>query len=296
MAEWAPWIEAKCGSRTVQRYACSLDQLSEYLDGKMLHEVTPRLVADIVRFRQKDPVSNATIRRDLGAVSSVMTFAMAQGWRDDNPTLPAMRITKEKRTPIVLPQLAHVDLVTSRCPGMIADMVRVAVATGAREEELYSAEREQVDHKLKQMTLIGKGRHGVKKTRVIDLVPFGGYELLTALPAYVGSQLLFWHGAGESYKNFSSQFSAVVGRTAAWAKANCIAFKPFRFHDLRHLHAVTWLKDGRSIYTLQQRLGHSSIRVTELYLQFLTAEEELIVKGLAPTNAAPARNLREDTR
>jgi integrase/recombinase XerD len=224
----------------------------------------------------------------------VMTFAMAQGWRDDNPTLPAMRITKEKRTPIVLPQAAHVELVISLCHGMIADMVRVAVATGAREEELYAAEREQVDHKLKQMTLIGKGRHGVKKTRVIDLAPFGGYALITALPAYVGSPLLFWHGAGESYKNFSSQFSAIVGRTAAWAEANGVAFRPFRYHDLRHLHAVTWLKDGRSIYDLQKRLGHTSIKTTEDYLRFLTAEEELIVKGLAPANPEPARNLRED--
>jgi hypothetical protein len=30
-----------------------------------------------------------------------------------------------------------------------------------------------------------------------------------------------------------------------------------------------------------QRLGHSSIKVTELYLQFLTADEQLVAKGLA---------------
>jgi integrase/recombinase XerD len=59
---------------------------------------------------------------------------------------------------------------------------------------------------------------------------------------------------------------------------------------LRHLHAVNWLKDGRSIYDLQKRLGHTSIKTTEGYLQFLTAEEELIVKGLKP--AAVASELR----
>ncbi len=70
-----------------------------------------------------------------------------------------------------------------------------------------------------------------------------------------GSPLLFWHSAGASYKNFSSQFAAIVARTARWAAANGIEFQPFRFHDLRHWHAVHWLKSGRSIYELQAPAG-----------------------------------------
>jgi integrase/recombinase XerD len=45
----------------------------------------------------------------------------------------------------------------------------------------------------------------------------------------------------------------VVRRTATWAKANGIAFRPFRFHDLRHYRAVEFLKSGRDIYDLQKR-------------------------------------------
>ena len=51
-------------------------------------------------------------------------------------------------------------------------------------------------------------------------------------------------------------------------------FQSFRFHDLRHRHAVDWLKSGRSIYDLQQRLGHTSVKTTEIYLAFLTPEEK----------------------
>jgi hypothetical protein len=52
-------------------------------------------------------------------------------------------------------------------------------------------------------------RAGSKATRSLPacgasrsgaLEPFEGYELLRALPAYVGSPLLFWHSAGESCK------------------------------------------------------------------------------------------------
>ena len=149
-----------------------------------------------------------------------------------------MRRLKERRDPIVLPVLAHIDLVISRCPGMVADMVKVAMATGARQDELLKARRDRIDHERRQLTLIGKGN----KQRVIDLEPFGGYALISALPAYAGKPLLFWHSDGENYKNFAGNFSRTIRQTAAWAKANGVAFRPFRFHDLRHWHAVGWLK------------------------------------------------------
>lgn len=267
VASWAPWLEASVGPKTVQRYACSIGQWAAWLDGQALADVMRvRFLADVVRARRALGITNATIRRDLVALSSIANFAIGQGWLESNPVLPVMKSNK----------------------GMIADVVRAAIATGAREEELYTAHRTQVDHGRQQMTLIGKGRNGVPKPRVIDLKPFAGYETLRALPAYFGSPFLFWHGAGTDYKNFASQFAAIVKRTAAWAAANGVAFRSFRFHDLRHLHAINWLKDGRSIYDLQKRMGHVSIKTTEIYLQFLTADEELNVKGLKPATPAPA--------
>jgi integrase/recombinase XerD len=73
-----------------------------------------------------------------------------------------------------------------------------------------------------------------------------------------------------------------------WATEAGLDFRPFRFHDMRHLHAVTWLKDGRSIYDLQNRLGHTSIKTTEMYCVYLTPEEHRAAKGLAPFPKATA--------
>jgi integrase len=60
-----------------------------------------------------------------------------------------------------------------------------------------------------------------------------------------------------------------------------VGFRPFRFHDLRHWHAVQWLKQGRSIYDLKERLGHTSVKTTEPYLEFLTPEEKRGAMGFA---------------
>jgi integrase/recombinase XerD len=287
---WAPWIERQVGPKTCTRYACSLDQLEPHLTGKLIADITGRVVAEIITARRLAGVTEATIKRDLGALSSVMNFCVLQEWVDSNPVLPKLKGVKERRDPIVLPTRADVDLVVGRAPGMIKDLIRAAVATGARETALLTAERPQLDHERKQLTLIGKGN----KLQVIDLAPFGGYDLFRSLPAFVGSPLLFWHGNGESYKNFASQFSAIVERTAAFAEA--AGFRPFRFHDLRHLHAVEWLKSGRSIYDLQKRLAHTSIKVTEGYLQYLTPDEERIVKSGSPAGATPAQKPAQSRR
>jgi integrase/recombinase XerD len=271
---WSRWIAKQVSPKTSKRYACSLDQLAPYLDGKSLNSIDGRLVAEIIRGRSAAGVTTATIKRDLVALSSVLNFSIDQGWRDDNPVLPRLGRIKERRDPIILPQRSHIDLVIKRSPGMIADMIRVAMATGAREDELLRAERDSVDHDRQQMTIVGKRN----KRRVIDLHSFGAYGLLSALPAYVGKPLLFWHSDGESDKNFASQFAAIISRTAAWTSENGVEFRRFRFHDLRHWHAVQWLKEGRSIYDLQHRLGHSSIKTTEMYCEYLTPDEQRVAK------------------
>ena len=270
--------------QTVERYACSLDQLKDFLDGRQLPEIDGRLVAEIIRARAADGVSNATIKRDLVALSSVINYAVDQGWLESNPVLARMRRIEERREPIALPRPEDIALVIERAPGMVRDLIRVAMATGARQDELLQARRDDLDRDRRHLTLTGKRG----KRRTIALDPFEGYELLRALPVYVGSPFLFWHSAGEPYRNFSSQFAAIIARTARWAAAVGADFRPFRYHDLRHWHAVHWLKEGRSIYELQHRLGHTSVKTTEVYLRagYLTFAEQEAAKVGTKTGTA----------
>ena len=43
-------------------------------------------------------------------------------------------------------------------------------------------------------------------------------------------------------------------------------------HKFRHSFAVNWLRQGGDLYLLSKMLGHSSIKVTEVYLQIVPAE------------------------
>lgn len=256
-AQWGSWIGGQVREGTQRRYAVSLGQLQPWLQGKPLAEIDGKFIAQIIRERKATP---ATLRRDLVALSSVMNFALDQGWTEDNPVLPRMRRIKERRDPIVLPTIEDVDRVVSRVPGLLGALIQTARYTGARLSELTHARRSQLDLGRRRLEIIGKGN----KRRVVDLTPFDAWKVLEGVPEVSGP--LFWHGEGKPYLNLSSRFAALnEGR--------------FRFHDLRHLHAVEWLRSGRSIYDLQQRLGHSSIKVTEMYLAFLTPEEKREAQG-----------------
>jgi integrase/recombinase XerD len=271
---WEPHITRQVAPNTAARYAVSMGQLQPFLDGLYLDEVTGALIAEIIHKRQSQSVSNATIRRDLVALSSVMGYAIDQGWREDNPVLARLGRLKERRDPIVLPDANDIHRVIARAPTMFSKLIDAAWMTGCRLDELVYATHSRLDHRNKQLTIIGKGN----KLRVIDLTDWGFERIFARLPVKLGKPWLFWHHGGEPYKTASGRFKTLVKSCVRSAQKQEQHFRPFRFHDLRHRHAVDWLKSGRSIYDLQQHLGHSSVKTTEIYLTYLTGQEQRTVK------------------
>lgn len=292
-AAWASDVAAQIAPSTARRYAVSLGQLAPWLTGRNLDEIDTALMGDIVRERRKAGAGTATIRRDLTALSRVLEFTIDEGWRDDNPALARLRRLRERRDPIVLPEPADIEYVIGRAPGQLATLIEAAWRTGARQAELVEAERRQVDQPRRQMRLKGKGN----KVRVIDLDPPHlppASGLFARNPAAIGSKWLFWHGTGDPYRNVASRFALMVRSAQKSAQREGREFRPFRFHDLRHRHAVDWLKAGGSLYDLQQRLGHASIKTTEIYLAFLTPDEARIAKHAAAQIPARVERSRSE--
>jgi integrase/recombinase XerD len=324
MEAWGIAIADEISATSLSRYLSSLTVLQPHLEGLYLDEIDPPLIGTIVATRRDVPaiprgrkravtVSIATIKRDLTALSSVMDYCVDQSWRDDNPVMtwlkPGRRRKsrlKERRDPIDLPDHRHIQMVIDRAPRLFAKMIAAAVKTGARLNELTKGQRRHFDRDRKQLTLIGKRN----KLRTIDLADEGGdlgFDVLSSLPASLETTALFWHRheAGrrsrgqrpaEAYRQASTNFRRIIAAVIDQARKQGQDFRPFPFHDLRHRSAVDWLKSGRSIYDLQQRLGHTSIKTTEMYLVYLTPEEKQIAmlgrsaSGPKTGNRPPVRN------
>jgi integrase/recombinase XerD len=224
MQAWAEHhIPHHVSPNTAKRYLVSLGQLQPHLEGRHIDEIDKSVVTAIVDARRAAGASTATIRRDLTALSSVLGYAADQEWRsDDNPALARLRKLKERRDPIVLPELTDVAYVIQRCPGSLAALVETARKTGCRQDELVSAERSKLDYRRRQLTIRGKGN----KVRVIDLDE-DAYEILRTLPIRIGCPHLFWHHDGQPYRNIASRFAAIVKAATRQAIKDRRDFRPF---------------------------------------------------------------------
>ncbi len=254
--EWNKDARESLSANSLKRYLVSLKQVADIIGDVYVDEIDTRTISRIAR---RSGVSNATRKRDLTAVSGVLRWCAAHGWREDNPARTWDRsVVRERRDPIVLPDPGDIDQVVAIAPGNFAALIRFAQYTGLRQEEAASLTRPQIRAGAIQLTVTKTIR-----PRAVTLDERAAGTLMGTLP-YAGSAFVFWHGAGDRYRNVSSRFRVFVKRAGV---------RPFRFHDLRHWYAVDYLRRGGSIYTLQQLLGHKSIKTTEIYLGYVTPEE-----------------------
>jgi integrase/recombinase XerD len=252
--------------KTRRRYATSFTQLAVDFGSLLIHQIGKKEINEYVQ-RRKKTVKIATIKRDLGALSQLLAYADDRNWREGNPALDKLQRMTERRDPIVLPPQKDIELVLADCSPSMALMARASLLTGARQNELCKSIWTHLHGD--ELTLIGKRN----KRRVIRLNDAAA-ALFKSCPRHITSTVVFHHD-GEAWKNPASYFSKVVKRVQKSARS----FVRFKFHDLRHVYAVRFLQAGGNIYRLQKDLGHTSIKTTEMYLEFLTPEQALIAKG-----------------
>lgn len=249
---------------TAKRYKVSFRQVKPHLQQYHLDQIGARQISELIKARRQDGATNATINRDLTAVSRVMAAGLGEGANQHNPAKDYDRsLNRERRDPIELPTWAEVAEAITKAPtalwGRIMDY---ASKSGMRETEILTLEKKRVDLPRKAVTLY---RTKGKRLRVVPLAGPLLEDAAAILEAAMerGQELVFGRPGDTSLKNFASRY-------AAWRAKNGVAF---RFHDLRHLFAVTYLQRGGNIYDLQRILGHGSIKTTEGYLDYLTPEE-----------------------
>lgn len=278
---WNAHATSDLSPKTVKRYLVSLKQARPWLDGLSLHKIDVAKLREMVKGRRIQGVTTATIRRDLTAISSVLDHSIEEGWVDENPTLTIRhRRMRETREPIRLPEEGEIALVKAAANARFSDAIDFARETGMREDEIFSLTWRQIS--ASDITIYGKR----KRLRVIPLTR-AGRNIVERQPRHIASSFVFWHGDGERWKSPASRFGCIRRGVARKAAQQGRGFLGFRFHDLRHLYAVEYLKAGNgSLYDLQRLLGHVSVKTTEIYLAHLTPEEAKVAMHGVAQNAA----------
>lgn len=274
------WLEAgEWKAKTLTGYIKLLRVLNEHLGSLFWDQVDkPRLQWLSDELRKPRPgqtkgAGTATINRYLSVLSGIADHVRElPGWPDLNPvkTLPR-KPRKEKRQSYVRPPAEDIEAYFARMQGTFGDLCRLALLTGARRDELvYLKAADARGGKLQ----LWETKH---KFRVIPLSDAA--EAIVARQKANPTGYLFLSANGGPYKRVSEMWREVVIRAQKMAQSEGRTLTRMRFHDLRHEYAIRELESGRSLYTLQQLLGHSTIAQTEEYLRYLTPEQAARAKA-----------------
>lgn len=277
--ETLPSLEPATG----RRYLTSSRHISPLLKGLFLDQIKRRNVADFVSARKAAGATDATIRRDLTALSSILRSAVSWGWIDQNVAKQWDRSTLgESSGEIHRLHPRSFDMVMAECPPAFAALLRFLLNTGMRLEEGCSLTWRNVD-KTAGTAFIAKTKTHMPRT--IELEP-EALKIVAAQPTSLASPYVFTHGGGGRYVSPSGFFQKIRDRAQQKAQENEVEFRPFRIHDLRHEFAARWLEKGGAIYDLSRYLGHQSVSTTERhYLRFVPTGKIVVARRLEGTKS-----------
>jgi integrase/recombinase XerD len=272
--KWATEVLPKAVKPSVgKRYPVSIGQLERVFGALRVDQITPARVSEYISLRSA-AASNATIRRDLTALSRLLSACISWGWRHDNPARAHDRsIIRDQRDPIVPPAAEMVEKMIAAAPAPMAAVLRLLDQSGMREGEAVALEASDVSWEARQTRLT---RTKTNRPRTLEwLTPGGDAGLVLDRAPRQGA--LFPASTGDAYRNFAANAVRVMRDL----EKRDPTFKPFRVHDLRHGFAIRWLRAGGDVYHLSMHLGHTSLKTTEIYLGHLSARERATAQNRA---------------
>ena len=274
---WTEYVPA-LKPRSQDRYRSSFRQMQGTFDNLYLDQITRGRLADYAAVRLRGGTTGATVRRDLAALSSLCSCAVAWDWIDVNPVRQfSKRHIKESPPRTTYPTTEQVEKLIAHAAPMVGRVIRFLAETGMRQDEVCSLEWSQVSIPRREVRLIKT------KTSSPRVVPLSNLALDTLLgtPRHITSNFVFWHGDGARYTTFAN----IYARTA---KATGV---PFRCHDLRHRFASVFVQATGDIPALQAILGHRTVTMSMKYAHMVTGHlHRAVAKMDTSTDTSPTES------
>lgn len=261
---------------TVNSYITDIMQFVEFAGTEIPSKAN---VTEFVYFLYQKGNNTTTIRRKLSSISKYSKFLMLKGKIKENPVEDLSRPKVWERLPrylgkdeieklLVMPDTTTENGVRDRA------ILELMYASGLRVSEVLNLKVEDVDFE-KGIIFVKEGKG--KKDRV---VPIGKIALFW-LKEYLrirkrNSNYLFTGKKGERLTR--QRLWQIIREYARKAEID-ITISP---HTIRHTFATHLLLGGADIRSLQELLGHSSIRTTEIYTHLANPELEKLFRKYHP--------------
>ena len=214
------------------------------------------------------PYQRSTIARKLSVIRTFLGFCEDNGLVESSPGVGVVSPKVPRRLPQVLTPVQAADLLetmSSDKPLELRDraLFELIYSSGLRCQEVLDVRLRDINLGSREVRVKGKGR----KVRVIPV----GEVALDALERYLreGRSPLLKDPATDDHvflsRNGRPLSSSDVQRRLARYLARAGAPRGTSPHTLRHSFATHLLEGGADLRVIQEMLGHSSLRTTQVY-------------------------------
>ena len=229
--------------------------------------IVPALLLAYLEERRRSGLSEASVARRLSALRMCLRHQVLEGRlaRDPLALIPGPRLRR------ILPGALTVDeverlLSTTGTKGWRAQrdraLLEVLYASGARISEAVGLTTAAIEPSLRVLVLAGKGG----KSRLVPV----GQRARDALHEWLTEGRSALPGSAGQSAVFLSRRARPLDRVSGWRIVRAAAKRAglagdVSPHTLRHSFATHLLEGGADLRSVQEMLGHASIRTTELY-------------------------------
>ncbi len=274
----ADYLEALASQRllsphTVNAYRRDLAMFADFLDAEAVTrwgDFTRAQLEAWIAGRREQGLSLRSLQRELSAVRGFYDWLA----RHDEAGLHPARSYRLRRLRQDLPQVLTVDsmqlLLDAPAPAEPAEarlwtrdraILELFYSSGLRLAELAGLRLADLDLGAALVTVLGKGR----KTRVLPV----GRQAVSALQAWLQARPDWLRGGDDGWL-FLSQRGSRLSERSIQARLQHHALRlglPQHVypHLLRHSFASHMLESSHDLRAVQELLGHSDIRATQVY-------------------------------
>ncbi len=255
-----------------------------------LEEITSDDVREWLVERSDSSVSTTTINRELSSLRTFCRWAASRKKIEHNPTANIKQLRRGRRLPSIVPQSRMHNVVESAqkelkegdddfCRERNSLIILLFYATGIRLSELRGVCLGDFSYDYSTLKVLGKG----DKERIVPLVP----SIRDAVREYAEKLLAqkIWKSEKKSLflsrrgDTLSSNMIYRIVREHLSAEGVKGRKSP---HVLRHTFASQLLNAGADMRDIQELLGHSSLKATQIYTHSSFAHLKKIYESAHP--------------
>ncbi len=248
---------------------CSFDDYLQQYYKISFEQANLMLIEDHIAWLYDNHYKPSAIARKISVIRQFYKFLYLEGYIHENPTrfLKAPKFQQTPIQPLAYNQIQNLITATEHFifPHnlRLKALIEMAFGAGLRVSELVTIPFEAINHNRDYTIIKGKGN----KERLIPLTEV----MKQAIKEYIPYRLYFSNGVDGAYLFLSTGREGHLTRIRVFQLLKELAVyahidpKVISPHVFRHSFALSLLRGGADLKSLQALLGHETIDTVEIY-------------------------------